>query len=540
MVPKVMRLTTRRVVLLLVLGIWAHAAFALDPALSLDQNVIRTWGADQGLPVNTVYSLAQTSDGYLWAATLEGFVRFDGIEFFTYDKTVSPQIHNNLTIALLSARDGALYAATNGGGLIEMRGQRIRSYGVADGLPSDSATTLYESANGTLWIGTQKGLAWRQQDGRIVTVAGSEGLAVTALGEDWSGQLWIGTTHGIVTLKDGRLVRHDTDGFPTVQIPSICVTRDGSVWIGTRGNGLLRYRSGAFRAYTSADGLPSQNINALYQDSHGTLWIGTLDHGVGRFSNEHFDFASDALGLGARAVSSFLEDREGNLWVGSTAGLTRVSQGKVISFSAAQGLLGDKVRTLSADSNGLLWIGTGKGVQTLDGRHFAKGSGLSSDRVTSTLAGRDGSLWVGTWDGGLNRIFNGHTTVYDTKSGLNSDFVLSLYEDRSGVMWVGTARGLQRIINGNLAPDTYKLSGEAVDVIYEDHSGAIWAGTQDGGLNRIARGVVTSFTKHDGLGSDLILALYEDNAGALWVGTAGGGLSRYKGEDDDHDARWSF
>jgi ligand-binding sensor domain-containing protein len=111
-----MRLKTRWALLLLVVPLWASSAFGVDPALSLDQNVIRTWGVDQGLPQGTVYALAQTADGYVWAATQEGFVCFDGTEFITYDKASAPQIHNNMTYALLSARDGSLYAATNGGG----------------------------------------------------------------------------------------------------------------------------------------------------------------------------------------------------------------------------------------------------------------------------------------------------------------------------------------------------------------------------------------------------------------------------------------
>src|SRR5216684_1330960 len=172
-----MRLTTRWTVLLFVLGFSAYSAFAIDPALSLDQNVIRTWGVDQGLPQGTVYALAQTADGYVWAATQEGFVRFDGTEFVTYDKASSPQIHNNMTYALLSARDGSLYAATNGGGVVRVQGRRIRSFDVADGMPSDAATTLVESGNGTIWIGTQKGLASRQADGHIVTIAGTESMA---------------------------------------------------------------------------------------------------------------------------------------------------------------------------------------------------------------------------------------------------------------------------------------------------------------------------------------------------------------------------
>src|SRR5437867_5332371 len=234
-----MKFTRHWVVALLLVLVGTSSAFAVDPALSLDQNVIRTWGVDQGLPQGTVYALTQTADGYVWAATQEGFVRFDGSDFVVYDKAASPDIHNNMTLALLSARDGSLYAATNGGGVVHIDGQRVRSYGVADGMPSDAATALYESGNGTLWIGTQRGLARRQTDGRIVTVAGSDvpsPLVVTTLTEDWSGQLWIGTLHGIATLKDGRLVRHESDGFPTAHILSLCITRDGSVWIGTRGS----------------------------------------------------------------------------------------------------------------------------------------------------------------------------------------------------------------------------------------------------------------------------------------------------------------
>ncbi len=531
-----MRTARHWLTLLLVLPLWAGSVFGIDPALSLDQHVVRTWGVDEGLPQGTVYGLAQTADGYVWAATQEGFVRFDGTDFAVYDRASAQQIHNNMTVALLSARDGSLFAATNGGGVVRVEGRRIQSYGAAQGLPSDFTTALYQSGNGTLWIGTQRGLARLQTDGRIVTVGGSDEasrMKVTALTEDWSGQLWIGTMHGMATWKDGRLVHHDNDGFPTAQILSLCITRDGSVWIGTHGSGLLRYRSGQFRAYTTADGLPSGNVSAIYEDSRGTLWIGTLDHGIGRFRDERFDFSTAPAGIGNKAVSSFLEDREGNLWIGSANGLTRVAEGRVLSFAMAQGLLADKVRTVNADSNGTLWIGTGKGVQTLEGRRLGKINGLSSELVMSTWSGRDGSLWVGTFDGGLNRVFQGRTTIYDTSNGLNSNMVLSLYEDRGGVVWVGTTRGLQRIVNGTLAPDVVKLSGELVGAIYEDRNGALWVGTQDGGLDRISGGTVTSFTKRNGLASDLILALYQDSTGAIWVGTAGGGLSRYKA------GRWS-
>ncbi|MFZ2491475.1 MAG: EAL domain-containing protein [Thermoanaerobaculia bacterium] len=465
---------------------------------------------------------------------MEGFVRFDGAEFVVYDKASVPAVRNNMILALLAAHDGSLYAATSGGGLVHVAGRQTRSFGLADGLPSLTVSSLYQSSDRTIWIGTQSGLARRQSDGQISIVAAANSLphpAVTAITEDWSGRLWIGTRQGLATFKDGKLSRHD--GFPTDHIVSLTSSRDGSVWIGTSDGGLIRHRSDQFRVYTAADGLPSKSIGAVYEDRRGVIWVGTLDHGVGRFRNEKFDFTTDIAGIGKNAVSSVFEDREGNIWIGSARGLTRIAEGLVRSFTTAQGLLGDKVRTVHADPQGNIWIGTGGGLQTLNGKNLSKGAGLTSNMILSTWSSRDGTMWVGTWDAGLQRIANGKTTVFDTSNGLRSNIVLSMWEDRNGVMWVGTATGLQRIVDGKVMPDVYKLSGQVVGVIYEDRAGALWVGTQDGGLNKLLGGKITSFTTSRGLSSDFILALHQDPSGTLWVGTAGGGLNRLK------DGRWT-
>ena len=527
-----MKRSSRCLALLITLPFWARQAFCVDPATAIQQQVIRTWGVDEGLPQGTVYGIAQTSDGYLWAATQEGFVRFDGSEFTVFDKRSSDAITNNMILTLMAAQDGSVYAASNGGGLIHVAGRRVSSYRRSNGLPSDAVSALYQSSDGTIWVGTQEGLARVQSDGRIVIVANTEKLphaAVTAITEDWSGQLWIGTRHGIATWKDGRITRHDNDGFPSEHILALSAGRDGSVWIGTNGGGLFRYRSGQFRAYSAADGLASRHVSSIHEDRHGVLWIGTLDGGVGRFHNERFEFTPDLPGVGTKAVSSVREDREGNIWIGSTNGLTRIAQGLIQSFTSAQGLRGERVRTVHADRSGTLWIGAGAGLQTLDGQTIAKGTGLTSNMILSTFSGRDGSLWVGTYDAGLNRIHDGKTTVYDTSNGLNSNVVLSVYEDRKGVVWVGTVKGVQKIVDGAVTRETPKLSGQVIGVMREDRNGSLWVGTQDGGVNRILPdGKVTSFTTRNGLSNDFVLALHEDETGAIWVGTLGGGLNRFK------------
>src|SRR6476469_1857760 len=118
---------------------------ALEPAKRLDQYVRATWTVDRGLPQSTVLGIAQTPDGYLWIATQEGFVRFDGQEFVTYDKNSYPQIVSNAAVAIRGAKDGTLYVGTLEGGLIRMRGGKVDVITEANGLPSNNVTALCES-----------------------------------------------------------------------------------------------------------------------------------------------------------------------------------------------------------------------------------------------------------------------------------------------------------------------------------------------------------------------------------------------------------
>src|SRR6266849_1389532 len=59
------------------------------------QVAIDLWSADNGLPQNIVRAICQTPDGYLWLATFDGLVRFDGVRFTTFDRSNTPGIKGN-------------------------------------------------------------------------------------------------------------------------------------------------------------------------------------------------------------------------------------------------------------------------------------------------------------------------------------------------------------------------------------------------------------------------------------------------------------
>ena len=88
-------------VLLLAFG---HAALALDPQRSLDHYGHQAWRTDSGLPQNTVHSILQTRDGYLWLGTDGGLVRFDGMDFVTFDAENTPQFKSDTRLRFASGR----------------------------------------------------------------------------------------------------------------------------------------------------------------------------------------------------------------------------------------------------------------------------------------------------------------------------------------------------------------------------------------------------------------------------------------------------
>jgi diguanylate cyclase (GGDEF)-like protein/PAS domain S-box-containing protein len=505
----------------------AERGIALEPGKRIEQYVRTIWTVDSGLPQSSVLGISQTPDGYVWAATQEGFVRFDGAEFVTYDKKTYPQFRSQLSTAIRGTRDGSLYVGTMDGGLIRVRGDVIDLLTEDHGLPSDSINTLLETADGSLWIGTSAGLAQLSR-GRIRRFPANElpHVDVNALAEDATGRLWIATDGGLISTRNGRVSRHAPEGGFGVAVVSLAVGRDGSLWIGTDGNGLFRHRDGVITR-VGGPALARARVTAVLEDRQATLWIGTQGLGFWRLRGESPELDS----ANREPVAALAEDREGNIWVGRGGGLERLADGVIVTFSKSEGLADDDAKSVTADLAGSIWVGTRQGVDNLSGaQRLSKRTGLSSSYVLSTWMARDGSLWIGTADAGLNRVKNDKITTYDLDDGLPSDGVLALYEDRRGAMWVGTTTGVTRIVDGRVSPEPVLaslLSDEPISSIAEGSNGAIWIGTHEQGVVRYVDGQATAFSKRNGLSNNFVVSIYEDADGAVWIGTAGGGLNRF-------------
>ena len=531
----------------------------------------RVWQTQDGLPENMAQAFAQTPDGYLWIGTTGGLVRFDGVRFVVFDRGNTSQIKENSIFCLTVSRDGSLWAGTDGGGLLRYQNGVFRHYSAADGLSNDFVRVVYEDHEGILWVGTDDGL-FRLSGDRILRVDGQDNippLAVHAIRQDDTGGLWVGGSK-LVVIHKRDCKEYPLKGYPSAsRVKSILQTRDRIIWVGTV-SGLQRMRlnaTGDARFERIAE--ISSTVRTLHEDNAGTLWIGTIGGGLIRYRDGRFSRVNTPEDPPSNTVLALYEDSERNIWVGLQTGLLRLSRTPMTTFPlpgaqnadfgtvyadkdgslwvasanlyrinprrSASELIpplspGIRVRDVLRDHTGSLWVGTeGHGVTVSKGGtqvHYTTRNGLTNDFIRAFLESRDGSIWIGT-DEGLNRWHDGVLTRYRMSEGLSYFSIRALLEDTQGDIWIGTEQGVSHWQNGKFVEDavTERLRSEKVWTMHQDRDGGLWFGTRGGGLFRWRAGKLSAFTSAQGLASNSIYQILEDQRGTFWMSGPNGIVS---------------
>ncbi len=565
---------------------FSHAAWALDPQRSLAHYGHQAWRTDSGLPQNTVHSILQTRDGYLWLGTDGGLVRFDGIDFVTFDAENTPQFKSDTVSDLLQDGSGTLWIST-AAGLLSYHGGAFAAYTTAQGLPADTVWFSYEDRRHRLWAITSAGPAFFDGKG-FAPIAGTQAAGPVnrhALAEDTQGMLWLGGNSGVFALDTRpatpRVALHLLSGAdvetvefdrehnlaPTLwiggsegleryaggtltpvpishppgknEVTALDPDADGSLWVGTATGMVHIARDGAalplqMNGLDRGDG---ERVDRLFRDRQGVLWVAT-ERGVFRLQGNRLQSFAPGSALAANRILSLYEDREGDLWIGTdSGGLNLLRDQKFTTYTTSDGLSGNLVRCVFESARGELWIGTdGAGLnrRTSTGfAHLTTADGLSSNVILSLAGGAGGDLWIGT-PNGLNLLHpEGATTrirKFTSADGLPDDFIRSLYSDRDGSLWIGTRHGLAHLEAGKFTSYSGMdgLGSDFIGAIFRASQDDLWIGTS-GGLSRLHDGAFTNSTVQQGLSNNTITAIAPDGPSALWLGTNGGGLNRLRG-----------
>ena len=177
-------------------------------------------------------------------------------------------------------RNGVLWVGTDGDGVFRIQGNDARHFTTSDGLSNNFVRAITQDHDGSIWINTDEGLNHVLESGkktRIIMYQMRDGLAYFStrdLLEDRNGDLWVGTDRGVSHMHAGRFVSDAaTVALEQMKVWSIHEDTDGSLWFGTRNNGLFRFRDGKMAHFSASDGLAGNAIYQILGDNAGRLWI---------------------------------------------------------------------------------------------------------------------------------------------------------------------------------------------------------------------------------------------------------------------------
>jgi len=569
----------------LLLGLLSCVGF---PALAQPALTFSTLTTADGLSDNSIYSVLQDRQGFLWLGSQDGLNRYDGaaVRVFRHDPANPASLSRNWVTALAEDRAGQLWVSTGGSGICcysprTGRLRRFRAGPVPGSLSNDYVPVLLCDRAGRLWVGTDDGLnLYEPRTGRfrcLRMTVGTGGTArrnaIRALAQAADGSIWVGTGAGYVARLDERagVLVPDPRWRLTSIITALCPAPNGGLWVGTEADGLLCLDAGQrpVRRFSGAGGagqLPSSWVRTLFLDRQQQLWVGTtaglarLLPATGTFvSYQHQPDQPHSLpDNGIRALS---QDRTGRLWVGTDNG--------VASFDARPNPfeplpLGGNSWCISEGPGSQLWLGTEQGLLRYDPatgqRHWfrhnpADAGSLAQDYIRAVLLDRRGGLWVATRNQGLDYRPAGATRFQHFRhaatqaNSLADDLVHCLAEDSAGRLWVGTEGGLSCLDSTRMSWTTYRrdpaggagLPDNFVSAVFPDRRGRVWVGTRRAGLARLEprTGRVCTYPAREQqpgcLSGELVRSITADHTGRLWVGTEGGGLCRL-----DDEARGRF
>ncbi len=513
--------------------------------------------SSNGLPQDSIRSIAQDHNGFMWFATEDGIARYDGhhLKVYRYDPDDPYSIQQNVAYQFLVDDKNRLWISTQGEGVMVLDQKSGQFHPVTNKLDSikkekvgEFASALYQRSSNEMFIGSNNGVFRVSTKDLKVTaqLVQQEELGnnqvINALWEDENKSLWM-------TSEDGKIAYLPSNG-KLIIIKNNIDTIYNRKFLKGIGNVLVAGKNGLFIIDSSnkalipflQDVLPKEiKITDIEQSANGVLWIATRSGLIRHNTDTNKTILisknlEDEHSLSSNRITSLFLSEESILWVGTSDnginstnlndyGFTTLTSydPKLItspspSTDHSEGLSSNVIWSIFRDSSGTLWVGSNGGLSSQKegqqnfNNYTSLGTGdhkVNFDSIWS-IAEANGYLWFGTWDDGLIRYSpeTGETFVYSTQS----------------------AHGTQ-------------LSGNIIRLLlYDKKRNSLWVGTQFQGLNQIDfnTGMIHHYRHNPSDKSSIpdqwIRSLYLDHENRLWVGTGGSVIALFNDQDKTFQA----
>lgn len=497
--PIVQRLI--KVFILLVLLLVSSVLGAQD-FRPLSDRAMRVWDTRHGLPHNSINHITQDSQGYIWIATWQGPVRFNGRTFEVFDdetqlpdpgalfigenphnRTVvatgarggvssyqpaqaggewhpEPRVFDRVDFALFVSPECTWYATVTTGVVRDCNGKRTQ-FTKADGLPSDTVLSLAQDSQGRVWAATDKGPAlFNSELNEFTTVAGlPTGYNFGIVSDHVTNDLWISIDEGIYRLdvNDLTFARWPIT-YPST-ITELYQAPNGEIWVGTHEHGLTRLDAQNAVMTSVANGLPNNHILSIFVDRENTLWVGT-HRGLTQFRVAPFHSHRREDGLDYDYVRALLQRNDGSILVGGLGGIKKIVNETIFPFDTQSPVAKESILSFAQAADGTLYIGTfTNGLYVLQNgieiAHYDEHNGFPGNDIRSILLGSDGYLYAATSRGVLRALRRTNSELeppeyIGVEQGLPDEIIYAIHETSTGDIWVGSMRGLSVIKAGGI------------------------------------------------------------------------------------------
>ncbi len=518
----------------------------------------KTYNSEVGLPQNYVYSIEQGKNGYLWIATGEGLVRYDGFDFKVY--TEADSLAHDFVNTLHVDQQGHIWTGHKNGDLSYYKDGRFSKIVIAE--TNQKINDINEDESGNVWaVEQRKGLIKVDPEGEVSTFFGRKKYGIRNYYSVMPITPWkflIGTGEGLyeLTFNDasyGDVIVSRIMDIPEVRINTIvaCKGSDNAYWIGTDGEGFYRYELGATEAEHISDNrlclrfnIEKETVNDIFEDQDGHLLIATKSNGViklffntdkGQF-DESMNF-STINGLNVDYVTQILSDREGNYWFGTYGGgvASLVNQFFVFYNLEEIGFKSQKVHSVLKSGNDL-WLGLDNGLIKHDPLCFTDfefydpALGIPRDKITQLYEDKNGMLWVASENSGLYYRKKGDLKFksYFYTNSTSGKKINDILGDED-LLYLATSEGLFVLNTQEKKQKFYDmgsgLSHNTINFIYKDKEGIIWVGTKDNGICSVADDKIE---RHKLMQAAVnVVDMTEDKDGNKWLATKNKGVLFY-------------
>ena len=475
-------------------------------AAMMQKGSLRMYTKADGLMSSSIRSITEDDEGNIYIATTHGLAKVDNdLNLSLVDE---PQINDEYIRSVKLGRDDIIYGVTVDSDIFTIKNGKLTGFYNGSKLGVEDVYSLLPDPDrsGYVYIGTKESGIYHLKLGDSFIertnydVRPLEYINAMAIVED---QLWALADNGVGIIEGDDFTL--LDSLP-INSSAECIMVDyqGNVWITSSKQGVMKIVANRFLNLYEKYGLSETVVNTtcIYNNK---LYIGTKSEGLTVIDNkgsvltsyplksamtaENTDLGeTDLIKLlaGCR-IRSIIRDNDGRMWICtySDNALLMLDGDKVVRYSQASGLPSDRVRTVSAKSDGSIMAACSGGMAVIrDGKVaevYNESAGLSNTEILTVAEGFNGDMLLGTDGDGIYAINGSRMVRYGIEEGLKSEVVMRIKKDKSrDLYWIVTSNSIAYMDSTGAITTINEFPYSNNFDLYENSNGEMWILSSNG------------------------------------------------------------